>query len=203
MYTLMRRHAYRSIRIRTVFGVLSPTSHLLSCIPPPPFVLFLLVGCLGAHDCRASNNHETAVQAKTVEEGAYCYLGYLPGTISVSYRCLVERLPELLRLVQAAHRVGQASVTNLTSPTRSMGRDALEIARKHRLRLAVERSADTFAAALEAIDQRMGESRRLGLASFRPAPFVSRCPSRTDLDQRDQIYNDLDRLDPLVPNLPL
>lgn len=42
-------------------------------------------------------------------EGEYCYLGYPPRTKSVRYNLLVEKLPGLLRLIQGAHRIGEAA----------------------------------------------------------------------------------------------
>ena len=118
------------------------------------------------------DSSETAVHAAAIEEDAHSYLGYPPGTVSVEYSCLVDKLPGLLCLVQAAHRVGQASATNLVKRPRSMGRDTLENARKRRLRLAVESSAATFATALEAVNQRMGEPRPFETATLKPRPLI-------------------------------
>ena len=162
---LCRGTRAESIVFWTVFRRSPPISSLVVSTPSG-----FLIGCLGAHGCRPSSDHsEAAVQGGIVEEGAYCYLGYPPGTVSVSFRGLVDKLPALLSLIQAAHRVGEASTMIFMGRSQSMSRDALEIARNHRLRLAVDRAVATLAEALETVNQRMGESTWLELAALIPA----------------------------------
>lgn len=106
---------------------------------------------------RRAELHASAPKHEVTSEGDSCYLGFLPGAHSIRYSSLIEALPGLLKLLQAAHRLGQASMMSSLSHPTSMNQIALERSREARCRLEVERSADIFATALEAVCQRMGE----------------------------------------------
>lgn len=91
--------------------------------------------------------------------GGYCYLGYPPGTASVRFSPLVDKIPGLLRLVQAAHRLHRAAEVAV-APYPVVGStdyETLERAREDRRRLEVDMGAAVNAAALEAVCRRMGK----------------------------------------------
>lgn len=90
--------------------------------------------------------------------GGYCYLGYPPGTGSVRFSPLVDKIPGLLRLVQAAHRLRQAAEMAVAPGSVGyMDCATLERAREGRRRQEMGMGAAAFVAALEAVCRRMGE----------------------------------------------
>ncbi|CAM9867054.1 unnamed protein product, partial [Ectocarpus sp. 13 AM-2016] len=83
-------------------------------------VVLRLSGCWPATSCpenlRRSDQQQAPAAAAREEQdlekangGEYSYLGYPPRTQTVRYRPLLDQLPGLLRLVQAAHRLGKAA----------------------------------------------------------------------------------------------
>ncbi|CAB1117471.1 unnamed protein product [Ectocarpus sp. CCAP 1310/34] len=83
-------------------------------------VVLRLSGCWPATSCpenlRRSDQQQVPAAAvregqdlEKANEGEYSYLGYPPRTQAVRYRPLLDQLPGLLRLVQAAHRLGKAA----------------------------------------------------------------------------------------------
>lgn len=100
------------------------------------------------------------------DRGDYCYLGYPPGTPAVEYDPLARKLPGLLKLVRAAHRLRWAA-EETSCKAGSMDSVALEYARAGRRRKGMEKGPVAFASALEAVQQRMGGNYFLS---------ISRCP---------------------------
>ncbi|CAM9282717.1 unnamed protein product [Ectocarpus sp. 12 AP-2014] len=152
-------------------------------------VVLRLSGCWPATSCPANlrRSDQQQVPAAAVREeqdlekangGEYSYLGYPPRTQTVRYRPLLDQLPGLLRLVQAAHRLGKAatlpaafkSSTMTLGGDRAMTSDALERNRQTRFQLSIKRSGTALLTALEAACQRMAYTRLKLRSSLLEAP---------------------------------
>ncbi|CAM9391209.1 unnamed protein product [Ectocarpus fasciculatus] len=157
--------------------------------PVQAAVVIRLSGCFPATSCPKKLGRSDQQQAATATVrneqdlekttgGEYSYLGYPPRTQTVRYRPLVEQLPGLLRLVQAAHRLGKAATLPATfkasamtlGGSRGMTADVLERNRQTRFRLSIERSGTALLTALEAACQRMAYSRLKQRSSLLEAP---------------------------------
>lgn len=119
------------------------------------------LGCPGSADNQAVGDHRSAAIDATAADtmGGYYYLGYPQGTTSVQFSPLVDKMPGLLRLVQAAHRLHRAAEVAKT-PDPAVGSTdcaTLERTREDRRRLEVETGAAVNTAALEAVCRRMGK----------------------------------------------
>ncbi|CAM9885497.1 unnamed protein product [Ectocarpus sp. 4 AP-2014] len=157
--------------------------------PSQADVVLRLSGCWPATSCtenlRRSDQQQVPAAAVREEQdlekangGEYSYLGYPPRTQTVRYRPLLDQLAGLLRLVQAAHRLGKAatlpaafkSSTMILGEARAMTSDALERNRQTRFRLSIERSWTALLTALEAACQRMAYTRLKLRSSLLEAP---------------------------------
>ncbi|CAM9328736.1 unnamed protein product, partial [Ectocarpus sp. 8 AP-2014] len=152
-------------------------------------VVLRLSGCWRATSCPEDlrRSDQQQVPAALVREeqdlekangGEYSYLGYPLRTKTVRYRPLLDQLPGLLRLVQAAHRLGKAatlpaafkSSTMTLGGARAMTIGALERNRPTRFRSSIERSGTALLTALEAACQRMAYTRLTLRSSLLEAP---------------------------------
>lgn len=126
--------------------MISPCPKFIDEFLPHVCLIFGCAGCLPTNDLRAPSKIHVSGVNDTVN--------------AVSYKELMEKLPALVRLVQAARRVNDASLS-VTSVSNSERMDtiALKASRRARRHLELYRSATAFAAALNEVCQRMGESR--------------------------------------------
>lgn len=90
--------------------------------------------------------------------GEYRYLGFPPRVFAPPYREMVDKIPGMLRLIQAAHRVRSiVAADTTTAGSRDVDRDGLEQARAARFRREVNRCGALFTNALEIVGQRVCE----------------------------------------------
>lgn len=106
----------------------------------------------------------------------YCYLGFPPGTSSVRYNSLVHKIPGLLKLVQAAHRLQRASPTTAAPQHKYMDCAMLKRARENRRCLETDRNTAAFGTALEAVCQRMGKANFGGVCAESAQAFTTFFP---------------------------
>lgn len=90
--------------------------------------------------------------------GEYRYLGFPPGIFAPPYREMVDKIPGMLRLIQAGHRLRSIVASDTTAAeSRDVDREGLEQARAARFRREVDRCAALFTNALDIVGQRVCE----------------------------------------------